>query len=83
MENDSQLVQVAKYASFEAGAVDALLSAMVGVLRTMRNIPEIPEAVIQSMAEAYPREGPRSENESLVQGFEHARDHILQALRRG
>jgi hypothetical protein len=83
MEEPNDVVRVAEFASFEAGKVDAVLAAVVGILRATQSIPEISDAVLQSLAEAYPSEGARAENLLLVQGFDEVRDQILSALRKG
>ena len=82
MEEPSSLVRVAEYASLGTGQIDALMAAVVGLLRATRNIPEVSESVLHALAEAYPSDGSRSENRFLVAGFEGARDELLKALRR-
>lgn len=81
MAEPSDLVRVAEHASFENGKLDAVMAAVLGLLRATQNIPEVSDSVLQALAAAYPHDGPRSENPFLVDGFEGARDEMLKALR--
>ena len=81
MAESSDLVRVAEYASYENGKVDAVMAAVVGLLRATQNISEVSDSVLKALAESYPHDGLRSENHFLVAGFEEARDELLKALR--
>lgn len=82
MENKNESVKIETCISLEAGRVDAMLAALVGILRATRDNPEVPKRVLSALTDAYPRNGPRSANQEFVDGFGEAADHILGALHR-
>lgn len=82
MENKNKSAILETCISLEAGRVDAMLAALVGVLRATRDNPEVSSCVLRALTDAYPRKGPRAENKEFVDGFGKAADHILGALHR-
>jgi hypothetical protein len=82
MDNKDDFSEFEGRLSLEAGRVDAMLAAVVGILRVLRDNPEVAEQVVRALTDAYPREGPRVENCMLLDGFGEAVDHLLGALQR-
>jgi lipopolysaccharide biosynthesis regulator YciM len=82
MEKKNEKLEMGGRISLEAGRVDAMLAALVGILHAQRDNPEVLPAVLRTLTDAYPRKGPRSENQEFVDGFVEAADHILGALQR-
>jgi hypothetical protein len=82
MENKNEKLEMGGRISLEAGRVDAMLAALVGILRATRDNPEVVESVVGALTEAYPRIGPRCDDQCFADGFGEAVDHILGALQR-
>jgi hypothetical protein len=82
MENKNNFSDLGGRLSLDAGRVDAMLAAVVGMLRALGDNPEVAEQVVRALTDAYPREGPRAEDRLLLDGFGEAVDHLLGALHR-